>query len=349
MEISWISTNKIKLFEMNLSEFKYKAQRKLYGYYYNRIHKEPFLKYCSHYTSYRHSLKQNGDGSCINYIAARPNPGAGIGHQMANWMAGYHLAKVLGLKFANIPFSRYHHPWVSTPWNDFLGFGENEASYKDLLQNGYKKVLLPQFNEMDEEQFDVIKKIIASYSDQKVVFLCEQDQFYRDLNTLIPDLQQKFYSASARENDKLVYDSSNFNIAIHVRRGDIMDDPTNPNLAMRYLSNDYFEKVLDQVFEKVKTITDKPVHIYFFSQGKAEDYPEFAKYPNFHWCMDMGAMASFLHMVYADLLITSKSSFSYKPALLNRGIKVCPENFWHGYPDSKDWIMVDNEGNVKWK
>ena len=42
MEISWISTNKIKLFEMNLSEFKYKAQRKLYGYYYNRIHKEPF-------------------------------------------------------------------------------------------------------------------------------------------------------------------------------------------------------------------------------------------------------------------------------------------------------------------
>ena len=46
MEISWISTNKIKLFEMNLSEFKYKAQRKLYGYYYNRIHKEPFLKCC---------------------------------------------------------------------------------------------------------------------------------------------------------------------------------------------------------------------------------------------------------------------------------------------------------------
>ena len=65
--------------------------------------------------------------------------------------------------------------------------------------------------------------------------------------------------------------------------------------------------------------------------------------------MDMGAQASFLHMVYADVLITSKSSFSYKPALLNHGIKVCPENFWHGYPDSNDWVMVDNHGNVKWK
>ena len=63
----------------------------------------------------------------------------------------------------------------------------------------------------------------------------------------------------------------------------------------------------------------------------------------------MDAIDSFMHMVYADLLITSKRPFSYKPALLNRGVKVCPENFWHGYPDSEYWIMVDNDGNVKWK
>ena len=124
-------------------------------------------------------------------------------------------------------------------------------------------------------------------------------------------------------------------------------DSSNPNLTMRYLSNDYFEKVLSQVVAHVST--DKPIHIYFFSQGKPEDYSEFTKFNNLHWCLDMGAIDSFMHMVYADLLITSKSSFSYKPALLNRGVKVCPENFWHGYPDSEDWIMVDNDGNVKWK
>lgn len=58
----------------------------------------------------------------------------------------------------------------------------------------------------------------------------------------------------------------------------------------------------------------------------------------------MDAQTSFLHLVYANLLITSKSSFSYKPALLNNGIKICPRNFWHGYPDSKDWILCDNNG-----
>ena len=60
----------------------------------------------------------------------------------------------------------------------------------------------------------------------------------------------------------------------------------------------------------------------------------------------MSAQDSFLHMVYADLLITSKSSFSYKPALLSNGIKVCPKYFWHGYPDTEDWILCDNNGNL---
>lgn len=329
---------------MNKKEFLYKLKRKLYGKYFCYIHKKPFLAYCSFYRSYRHSLKHAGDGSCVNFIAARPNPGAGIGHQMANWMAGFHLAKLFGLQFANIPFTRFHHPGVPTAWNDLLGFGIGEAQYKDLLRQGYKKVLLPQFDELDKDQLAVIKRIIDSYSDQKVVFLCEQDQFYRDLHTLIPDLQRKFYSAPAREKDELVYGRENFNIAIHVRRGDIMADPQNESLKQRYLSNDYFDRVLMQVLERVKT--DKPIHIYFFSQGKSEDYPEFSKYENLHWCMDMRATDSFLHMVYADLLITSKSSFSYKPALLNRGIKVCPKNFWHGYPEAEDWIMVDDNGNI---
>lgn len=59
----------------------------------------------------------------------------------------------------------------------------------------------------------------------------------------------------------------------------------------------------------------------------------------------MNAQHSFLHMVNADLLITSKSSFSYKPALLSNGIKVCPSDFWHDYPKKKDFLLVDNKGD----
>lgn len=35
------------------------------------------------------------------------------------------------------------------------------------------------------------------------------------------------------------------------------------------------------------------MHIYFFLQGKTEDYPEFASFFNLHWSVDMGAQESF--------------------------------------------------------
>lgn len=289
------------------------------------------------YRSYWHLLTHKHNNNSLNncYYAACPNPGAGIGHQMANWIAGLWYSHQFGLKFAHLPFS--------TPqWEEFLGFGIGERTVEELKKEGYITRKLPLFNENNPQELELNRKIIQSYIGKKIVFIAEQDQYYKAQYGVIDELKKKFYTAPSRAKDKLIYSKNNFNIAIHVRRGDIMADPTNPNLLMRYLSNDYFEKVLKQVVENISS--KKPIHIYFFSQGKAEDYPEFAQYPNLHWCLDMNAQDSFLHFVYADLLITSKSSFSYKPALLNNGIKVCPKNFWHGYPDSKDWILCENDG-----
>jgi hypothetical protein len=278
--------------------------------------------------------------SSFNYYSAIPNPGAGIGHQMANWIAGFWFAQQFGLQFAQIPFS-------SVKWNSFLGFGEGEINIDKLLTRGYKRVSLPLFDEYNESEVFLNKRIIASYSGQKVVFVAEQDQSYRDQHGVIAAIQQKFHNALAREKDCLNYDANNFNVAIHVRRGDIVvgQENQNPNLLLRWQGNDYFEKVLRTVVENVKT--KKPVAIYLFSQGGIKDFPEFAQFSNIHFCLDMDAQDSFLHMVYADLLITSKSSFSYNPALLCNGIKVCPEDFWHGYPDANDWVMVDNGGVFK--
>lgn len=314
-----------------------KVKRKLWEIVVAHTRNKSYYPYI--YRSYWHYLfhKNVTDKNTTCYYAARPNPGAGIGHQMANWIAGLWYAKQFGLKFAHLPFS--------TPqWEEFLGFGVGEIKVQELKKQGYKTRKLPLFNEKNATEMELNRKIIQSYAGEKVVFIAEQDQFYRDQYGVMDELKRKFYQAPARKKDHLIYSSENFNIAIHVRRGDIMADPTNPNLVMRYLSNDYFEKVLRQVLDNIHTT--KPIHIYFFSQGKPEDYPEFSQFPNLHWCLDMNAQDSFLHFVYADLLITSKSSFSYKPALLNNGVKVCPRNFWHGYTDSKDWILCENDGTM---
>jgi hypothetical protein len=92
--------------------------------------------------------------------------------------------------------------------------------------------------------------------------------------------------------------------------------------------------------------TEKPIAIYLFSQGEIRDFAEFNQFENLQFCLDVSPMDSFLHMVFADVLITSKSSFSYKPALINNGTKVCPKEFWHGYPQTNDWVMADESGDL---
>lgn len=317
-----------------------KIRTKLWHYLVNNTRHTwiyPFI-----YSSYWHLLFHN-DQTIVNnscYYAARPNPGAGIGHQLANWIAGYWYAQKFGLKFAHIPFS-------TQKWEDFLGFGEHEAKVKNLINEGFKTIKLPLFNEDNESEVELIKSIIRSYSGKKIVFIAEQDQGYRNQFGVMTDIRHKFNQTASRNDDKISYDHTHFNIAVHVRRTVIIGEKlileNDAARAMRWLSNDYYEKVLKQVLENIHV--SKPIDIYLFSTGKAEEFAEFSKYGNVHFCSDMNEYSSFLHLVRADLLITSKSSFSYKPALLSDGIKISPRTFWHGYPETKNWILVENDGS----
>ena len=278
-------------------------------------------------------------GTADQYYAAVPHRGAGIGHQLANWIAGYWFARQLGLRFA-------HTPFASPTWEHFLGFGDGETKVSQLLDQGYKRVRLPLFDEFNAREVELQRQIIASYGRNRVVFVAEQDQFYRDQFGVMDDLKRKFHGAPARQADHLIYSPEQFNIAVHVRRGDIAGAAAkkNANLQMRWQDAGYFVRVLTAIGGNLQT--SKPVVIHLFSQGTPDEFQEFKQFRNLRLCLDMSAQESFLHMVRADLLITSKSGFSYKPALLSNGIKICPRTFWHGYPQSPDWILAEEDGTL---
>lgn len=336
---------------MNSKEFLYKI--------YDRIRKNTVINsygrtdyqsYCKKYISYYHKYrcKDNTTDKDMGqlYMTARPNPKAGIGHQIANWIAGYWYAQFFGIKYAYTPFSDVKNPFIPNAWDKYLGFWYEETQAKELLQQRWKRVVLPLFNETDTMQISTIRKIISSYQGQKVVFYLEQDQFLRDQFLVSDAIKKKFYRLHPSNDEKLIYDKDEFNVAVHVRRGDIVqkDGKNNPNLTMRWLDNNYFVNAIHSALGIMNT--KKRIHFYVFSQGQKDDYPELQDIPNTTFCLDMDARNSFLHMVMADALITSKSSFSYKPALLNKGIKFCPKNFWHGYPESEGWILLDDHGNL---
>lgn len=288
------------------------------------------------YWHYKFSLtsKNSLQKSVNHFLAQKPNYGAGIGHQIANWNAGFYFSQYYNLKFAHYPFS-------TAKWDKFLGFGEGEIFAEELKKNKFKVVRIPRFDSTKEEEVELIKKVVASYKKPNILFCFEIDQGYMDQYHTALSMSKKFFNAPLRKEEKLIFKSNAFNIGIHIRRR--MKIETDEAWKERGLDNDYFSKILQQVLANINT--NKKVEIYLFSQGKIEDFPEFKMFEGIHYCMDMGPVESFLHMVYADVLISSKSSFSYKPALISKGIKICPSSFWHGYPATNDFIMANNDSS----
>ena len=269
------------------------------------------------------------------FITAVPNIGAGIGHQMANWIAGLYAAEFFELRFADSPFP-------DPEWEAFLGLGGNDPLAKELVKSqGYRKVRLPRFDFNKPDEVARIRQITTSYTG-KVCFFCEMDQWCGDLHRMSTDLGERFRAAASRKNETLSFHPDRLSIAVHVRRGDICQsdqEPENANLSMRWLDDDYFLGILDKIYAALPNEIEPETFV--FTQGDAEDYKVFTRFLNAKICTEMGAIESFRHMVFADILVTSRSSFSFKPALLNRGLKVCPNGFWQAYPQSNDWQIVD--------
>ena len=317
------------------------------------------------YPAYRHrKRKQKSDDFSTLYITQIPNDGAGIGHQMSNFICGVHVARTLGLKYAYPGFKG------KEDWEEFFGFYQDSVSLEELKKQGYKTKMLPCFDtnllsEKDivsdtgscglsndsgvDSRVEMIKQIVRSYAGQKIVFLVYLDQSYTNHYQEIEYIKSRFESAESRKKDKLIFDKDQINIAVHIRRGDIVQGQQTgqKTLTKRWLDIGYYENVIKGLTEHLKIkYLDKQHHIYIFSEGDADQYRMFENYGQVTYCFDMSAMDCFLHMVRADYLVLSKSSFSYNPALLSDGVRICPPGFWHGYPDDEKWIVAEEDGEI---
>ena len=295
------------------------------------------------YKSYWHMLFSSSKKTSDNkFLSARPNPGAGIGHQISNWISGYTLAKSWNIKYACIPFSYINNPFVANTWNELLGFSDGEVKIDSLIRSGYKVVLLPLFDENNEKEITVIKKIIDSYQGRKI-FLLEQDQKIANDTLCMDDLNKKYRKG---HKPSPLYDKKIINIAIHVRRGDIVQTgkKRNDNLTMRWLDDGYYIKIIDILIELLKSHNYK---IYLFSQGKDSDFACFLKYEKLKLCLDISAQETFKLLTDADVLVMSKSGFSYQAAKLNQnGLLIYPYGFWHNVFDASRTVVPDENGNI---
>ena len=332
-----LPTDAFRIIWRPMEGFWSKLKRKLHYLFWNRLKPGKWSRwlYPAEWRLRFFPAGEKAPGRDIpRYLTAIPNPGAGIGHQMSNWIAGLHYAGVFGLTYAPMPFS-------DPKWDRLLGLSEGRVPLRELIRQGYKQVRLPRFSE-NEEELSHIRSLLEAYPGRRVVFRLERDQFFRDLYLEADALQKSFWSSPARAEDPPVRSDRGLLCAVHIRRGDIGKASPAPGMEKRWMSGEYYLKLLQEL-----SALELPIEYEIYSQGSEADFPELKGLGSMTFMPEASEEETFLAFARSDILISAKSSFSYKPALLNRGLKICPRNFWHGYPEAPDFILAEDDGSLK--
>jgi hypothetical protein len=282
------------------------------------------------------------------YITIVPNLYAGIGHQLANWNTALILSRRYQLQFV-------HHP-LAGKWESFLGFGEGEVKYADVISDkSLKCINLPRINANCDRNNCYIRKddiqgnqiltgiITTAYPGNNVLFHLTFNQNSYDQTPTAPMLREKYWKQRQKRPIAYPFDSSQLNIAVHVRRGDVteMKQKNTSNWQTRWLSNHYFVTILKTIHQ---LLPGTPIHIYIYSQGHPEEYEEFNQFQNVTFHLDKDVFQTFHGMVVADILVTSPSSFSYKAGFISTGLKIARYPWWHHIPQNEEWIRSNDQG-----
>jgi hypothetical protein len=153
-------------------------------------------------------------------------------------------------------------------------------------------------------------------------------------------------------------------VAVHVRRGDLLPLKSDD----RMLPNAYFIQVAQQVVQTLneleiefqielytevpdETFVVTPEHHgieqrisgpFVFDPGLSR-LDEFSVLPNLVPCLNGEAADCLRGLATADVLVMSRSSFSYLGGILNRNCVVLYHPFWHSPPSP--WLAVDPDGH----
>jgi hypothetical protein len=162
------------------------------------------------------------------------------------------------------------------------------------------------------------------------------DSFPEHYTRILPGCRAKYRSTF--KSCAPVFGSQDLNIALHVRRGDVVQENGTLRHPHRYTSNAASLRVLDCVLEGVDK-AGRQAEVHLFSDGDPAGFQDFAdRGISVH--VSGSTFSAFHHLASADILIMAKSSFSYVAALLCDGIKVY-EKFWH--KPLPDWIRIEPE------
>jgi hypothetical protein len=249
----------------------------------------------------------------------------GLGMQALARMSGINFAKAFGATYVDTPFARLGHApgemhaWIDA-WEKLFNFDKGERRIAD---GDYRVVDYADY---------LLKK---TQIDDKVILRFQQCYW---LHRRYPD---SFKAVARSLQDKFGFqpnrpDASRVVAAVHIRRGDVGAKKN----ARRFTPN---TKIVESIrcLEQIARNLQHSFSIEIHSQGHPSEFAEFADM-GCHLHIDTDAVWTMRKLIEADMLIMSKSSFSYVAALVNRGVKIYEPTF---NPPMSDWIVKRRDGS----
>jgi hypothetical protein len=215
------------------------------------------------------------------------------------------------------------------------------------------EIHIPSNNQNDDEVYGAVDQFIKNNPEKNIAFKINNNRFgdyeyqsSRDwfINAYIH--ARHIYPIT------LSFNPQKLNVAVHIRRGDLLPGRQFSDLSSRMLPDAWYLKILDSL----KLLSKQEIAIHIFSEGRSGCYhseigepfswkKHFQNTPfEVHEHIDSDFMSTFHHLLNANILIGSKSGMSHLAATLGRQTKLMP-HMWHSYrgvekllelPDSKD-------------
>ena len=248
----------------------------------------------------------------------------GLGMQALARMSGLNFAKNFGATYVDAPFAKIGHApgamsdWIDA-WEQLFNFsrGEERLSDADYVVVDYSDYL--------RNKVPLSDKVVLRFQQCYWLHRRYPDSF----EVLAPSLREKCGLPEYRdEQDDVI-------VAVHVRRGDVSSSRN----SMRFTPNKKILKSIENASQALRNL-NKTFQIEIHSQGKPSEFKDFADIGcRLH--LDTDAVWTMRKLIEADMLIMSKSSFSYVAGVVNRGVKVYEPTF---NPPQSAWIIKRRDG-----
>jgi hypothetical protein len=162
----------------------------------------------------------------------------------------------------------------------------------------------------------------------------ENVRFYRMLR---PRLRQKLFSNAAVPQRKY-FSQEKLRVVVHLRRGDAQRHPH------RMMPLEEYRTILQGVVAAVKLINGTQ-HIVVHSEGRVKDLLFLQEEFDAELVMDSDPLDAWLDFINADILVLSKSSFSYSAGVYSEGVVVYKPSLMKG--QIMDWVSVGDADFVE--